>query len=106
MHDYAARKHPEFVVLDIGEDRGALIVETEADMHGLEIEISPDGQDTHRSHKQVLERQQGGHPAYTAVFDSLCAGSYTLWTDGTPQVRQVGVTAGQVSQMRWPTCGS
>ena len=32
--DYAARAHPETVVLDIGEDYGALIIHSEASMHG------------------------------------------------------------------------
>lgn len=104
MHDYAARKHPEFVVLDIGEDLGALIVETEADMHGVEIEISHSGQDRPRSHKQVLERDAGGRPAYTAVFDGLAAGAYTLWTDGVPRMRGVAVTGGRVSELRWQSC--
>jgi hypothetical protein len=102
MHDYASRKHPEFVVLDIGEDRGALIVHAGAQMHGVEIEISHEGEDDSRSHKQVLERDAGGAPAYTAVFDRLAAGAYTLWTDGVPRVRQVCVAGGEVSQMRWP----
>lgn len=57
MHEnYAARPHPEYVVLDIGEDLGALIVYTDAAWHGTEIEISPIGEDSKRSHKDVLER--------------------------------------------------
>jgi hypothetical protein len=102
VEDYAARKHPEFVVLDIGEDEGALVVHTDAEMHGVEIEISREGRDGHRSHKQVLERDAAGVPAYTAVFDSLAAGTYTLWSDGRVRMRQVGVLGGQVSELRWP----
>ncbi len=43
--NYAARRHPEHVVLDIGGDVGALIVHTDADMLGVEVEISATGQD-------------------------------------------------------------
>src|SRR5712691_9984162 len=69
--NHAARRHPEHVVLDIGEDIGALIVHTDGGMLGVEVEISATGQDDRRSHKDVLEREINGRPAYTAVFDKL-----------------------------------
>ena len=99
---YAARRHPEFVVLEIGEDLGALIVHTGPDMHGVEIEISPAAADDRRSHKQVLERRSGAEPAYTAVFDQLSAGTYTLWSEGVARVRGVEVPASSVAELRWP----
>lgn len=98
---YAARKHPEFVVIDIGEDLGALIVHTHPTMHGVEIEISPTGDDAERSHKQVLERTIGGQPAFTAVFDGLASGSYTLWVDDQPRVRDVVVGACAIAELDW-----
>jgi hypothetical protein len=102
---YAARPHPEFVVLEIGPGLGALIVHTDAAMHGVEIEISPSTEDTRRSHKQVLERSVGGRPAYTAVFDQLPAGTYTLWTDGVARVRGVKVRGQRIAKLRWPQEG-
>lgn len=99
---YAARPHPEFVVLEIGPDLGALIVHTDANMHGVEIEISPSADDAQRSHKQVLERSVAGRPAFTAVFDQLAAGTYTLWTDGVARVRGVKVTSERIAKLRWP----
>ena len=68
------------MVLDIGGDVGALIVHAPADLLGTEVEISPAGEDDRRSHKDVLERRMGGRPAYTAVFDGLREGAYTLWS--------------------------
>src|SRR5947209_4551913 len=94
--NYSARKHPEFVVLDIGEKVGALIVHTDPELHGLEVEISPEGQDDRRSHKDVLERSINGTPAFTAVFDGLAEGTYTLWTRGTPRARGVPITAAAI----------
>jgi len=96
---YAARSHPEFVVLDIGGELGALIVHTDPDMHGVEIEISPSADQRRRSHKQVLERTIGDHPAFTAVFDALPAGRYTLWVDGKPRAHRVPVQAGAVAEL-------
>ena len=104
MHEiYSARSHPEFVVLEIGEQLGALIVSAGAEMHGVEIEISPAEHDERRSHKEVLERDAGGESAYTAVFDQLPAGTYTLWSEGVARVRGVAVTGGQIARLDWPT---
>ena len=101
VEDYSSRKHPEFVVLDIGEDVGALIVHTDADMHGVEIEISPAGDDRYRSHKQVLERNIDHQPAFTAVFDGLAPGAYTLWVQGMARARGVSVEACAVAELDW-----
>ena len=98
---YAARKHPEFVVLDIGDDVGALIVHTQPGMHGAEVEISAASNDGRRSHKEVLERTIGGQPAFTAVFDGLRAGTYTLWTDGEARERGLEVPGGTVTEVDW-----
>lgn len=99
--NYAARRHPEAVVLDIGADLGALIVHTDAAMLGVEVEISATGRDDRRSHKDVLEREINGHPAYTAVFDKVREGSYTLWVDDVARTRDVVVAGGSVSELGW-----
>jgi hypothetical protein len=101
--NYSARRHPEFVVLEIGEEIGALIVHTDASMHGVEIEISATGEDAHRSHKEVLERSINEETAFTAVFDGLKAGTYTLWTDDTPRARLIAIEGGAVAQLDWRT---
>ena len=102
MHEnYSARPHPEYVVLDIGEDVGALIVHTDAELHGTEMEISRDGEDYARSHKDVLERGAGARPAFTAVFDSLPEGAYTLWIADVPRARDIRVNGGTVAELDW-----
>jgi hypothetical protein len=98
---HAARRHPEHVVLDIGEDIGALIVHTGAAMHGVEVEISATGHDDERTHKDVLEREINGRPAYTAVFDKLSEGPYTLWVDDVARARDVVVTGAAVAELDW-----
>ncbi len=105
VEDHSARSHPEFVVLEIGEDLGALILHTDPAMHGIEVEISPSGEDVRRSHKQVLERRINGHAAFTAVFDGLAAGIYTLWVNGRERARGVLVEAGAITELDWRTCG-
>jgi hypothetical protein len=98
---YSARAHPEPVVLDIGEDVGALILHTHAAMLGVEVEISATGQDGRRTHKDVLEREIGGRPAYTAVFDKLREGRYTLWVDNIARARDVTITGAAVVELDW-----
>jgi hypothetical protein len=99
--NYAARRHPEQVVLDIGGDLGALIVHTDEHMVGVEVEISATGHDDRRTHKDVLEREINGRPAYTAVFDKVSEGSYTLWVDDVAWAREVFVGAGAVAELDW-----
>jgi hypothetical protein len=99
--DYASRAHPEFVVLDIGGDVGALIVHAPAGLLGTEVEISPADEDHRRSHKDVLERRMGGRPAYTAVFDGLREGRYTLWSDDVARTRDVTITGGEIAEIDW-----
>ena len=103
---YSDRPHPETVVLDLGEDMGALIVHTGADMHGIEVEISATGHDHDRSHKEILQREIGGRPAYTAVFDNIRDGTYTLWVDDVARERDVVVSGGAVAELDWIAAGT
>jgi hypothetical protein len=97
----ASRPHPEFVVLDIGDDVGALIVHTDAALVGAEVEISRAGDDGRRSHKDVLERSANGRPAYTAVFDGLTEGAYTLWTQDVARQRNIVISGGEIAEVDW-----
>jgi hypothetical protein len=99
--NHSARAHPEHVVLEIGGELGALVVYTDPELHGREIEISPRGEDDHRSHKDVLERSGGGRPAFAAVFDRIEEGTYTLWIDGAPRARDVAIHGGTVTELDW-----
>jgi hypothetical protein len=100
--NYSARTHPEFVVMDVGAGVGGLIVHTDPELHGQEIHISPTDDDAQRSHKDVLERNINGRPAFTAVFDGIPAGSYTLWNHaGDPRERDVVISSGKILELDW-----
>jgi len=86
-------------MLDLGPGVGALVLHAGAELHGVEIEISPAGRDGERSHKQVHERPIAGRPLYGAVFDRLPAGEYTLWLDDLPLRRDVAVAGAAVTDI-------
>ena len=98
-HHHSKDARPEHVMLELGPGVGALVLRTGADLHGMEIEISPAGRDAERSHKQVHERRVAGRPLYGAVFDSLPAGDYTLWLDDRPLRRRIAVTGAAVTDI-------
>jgi hypothetical protein len=98
-HDHSTDARPEHVMLELGPGVGALVLHTGAELHGMEIEISPAGHDEKRSHKQVHERPVAGRPLYGAVFESLPAGEYTLWLDDQPLLRDVAVAGAVVTDI-------
>jgi hypothetical protein len=98
-HDHSTDARPEHVMLDLGPGVGALVLHTGADLHGVEIEISPAGHDDDRSHKQVHARPVAGRPLYGAVFDRLPAGDYTLWLEDEPLRRGVAVAGAAVTDI-------
>jgi hypothetical protein len=92
---------PGSVVLEVGENIGALILATPPDLAGHEIEISPRTGGP-RTHSLVRERRTASRISYAAVYPALSAGEYTVWQqDGTP-AGQVTIRGGQASHFRWP----
>jgi len=100
-HHHADRRRTEHVVLEIGGDVGALVVYTDPELLGAEVEISPARDDRRREHKEVLERSTGSTTRHALVFDRLAAGSYTLWLDGVARARGVHVDSGAVAELDW-----
>jgi hypothetical protein len=94
------RVHPETVVLDIGQDVGALVIYTEAALRGREIEVSPRGT-TARVHVEVLERRINGRPVFAAVFPGLRAGDYDIWEDFPKSGGTVTIVGGEVATVDW-----
>jgi hypothetical protein len=87
------------VVLNLGGDIGALIIQAGADLLGAEIEISPvDGTgQAGRTHSMVRERQTVPEPRYDAVYPDLTAGRYTIWRDAHSPAGTVTITGGRIT---------
>jgi hypothetical protein len=98
-HHEAAEARAQPVVLDLGGDIGALVVYTDPELLGVEIELSPAGADEERRHKQVLSRLLGPVTATVLVYDNLPQGDYTLWVDETDPIRGIRVAGGEVAEL-------
>lgn len=93
---------PGSVVLDLGADVGALILDVPAALSGREIEISPadGGAAARRTHALVRERRTGAGTSYAAVYPGLPAADYTIWRDPATRAATVTVRGGQVARYR------
>ena len=119
------------VMLDIGDDVGALMVEMPASWIGREVEIEADdasvahamahaaahehghghqhegdghGHAHHRPHVAVLPRPvPGGEDVPSLVFPALAQGSYRLFEKGSDDVVLTAeVVGGRVTTLHWP----
>ena len=94
------------VMLDIGDDVGALVVHMPADLVGAEIEICPTGDGPQRrcpSARGRGRRQAGSRTIPTAVFPTLREGRYDLYRKPDGQTELVAdVVGGAVRELDWP----
>ncbi|GAA1991270.1 phospholipase [Kitasatospora viridis] len=90
------------VVLEIGGTLGALIIYTGPDEDGLEIEVSPTGDDTARTHAAVRPRHLAGRTTHCAVISPLPEGGYTIWRTPTTPLGSCTVRGGAVTEQLWP----
>ena len=103
VHNHSAGQGA--VLLDIGDDVGALIVTMPAHLATAEIEICPLGQ-PHRAapREHVGVHARPGARGLTAVFPAVPEGRYELYVkpDGPTEV-VAQVRGGQVSEVAWPS---
>jgi hypothetical protein len=94
------------VLLDIGGDVGALVVEMPASLAGVEVEIRPRAAGTDRSvhlpHVAVVDRPVGGRSVPSLVFPEVVQGDYDLLLKGSEHVEMgVSVSGGDVTTTSW-----
>jgi hypothetical protein len=88
------------VALDIGAGRGALVIYPAERYRDREIEISAVGDGDRRVHTGVHERGAEAGSALTAVFGSLPAADYTIWSDATTRGPVITVPEGGIAELQ------
>lgn len=92
------------VVLDVGGERGALVVWAPRALAGSELEVRSVGSPWQGLHTAVRPRDLGSGRVFAAVFGALTAGSYQLRVrgSGTPPVLGAEVVGGEIAEAHWP----
>ena len=90
-----------FIMIDIGDDAGALVIYAPNELRGTEIEISPAVDDAARQHVDFLERKVDERSVCAAVFPSLSPGKYSIWRPDRSSPERVTVTAEMVTEVDW-----
>ena len=89
------------VMLDIGDDVGALVVHTQAAFAGMEIELARRGQTNAFVHTEVRERRLPDGSVHAGVFPAVVAGDFTLLGAGGRPSCDVTISAGGVTEVHW-----
>lgn len=99
-HNPGAGQGP--VVLDLGDDVGALVLHTTEELVGHEVDISPVEDPSARRHVEVLPRRTAAGVRFSAVYGSLTEGDWTLWIDAAVPAMTARVHGGRVTEVHWP----
>jgi hypothetical protein len=89
------------VLIDVGEQTGALILTAPPEREGLEVEIQCVSEPGSRRHVWVLPRSGRESTVYAAVFPSLAAGDYAVIEPDGSITAVVPVPANQVTYAAW-----
>ena len=100
-HDQPPGPMLEDAVLDIGGDIGALILTTDPELEGREVEVSPVDPTGARIHTVIHERRIGDRVVFAGIFVELRAGTYRIWTDRPGLVDRVTIVGGEVAEVDW-----
>jgi hypothetical protein len=87
------------VAIDVGADRGALVIYPSERFRGREIEISRWSGDGRRVHTGVHERRAQTGAVLTAIFGSLPSGDYVVWEDAETAGPRVTVPEAAVTEL-------
>ena len=86
------------VVVDIGDDVGALIVHVDPARIGQELHVRRPGE-TRTTHTGIWERRIGSRAVVVPVFPALVEGGYALLDRVGAPVLEVEVAGGQVTEL-------
>lgn len=96
---------PESLVLDIGDDVGALVLYVDDSCLGHEVDITPVGlPQSHHTHTMIRRRRAVDRDFVAGVYPELQSGNYTVWgLDGAP-LTEVTISGGRVTEFHAGDC--
>ena len=95
----------EALVLDIGDNIGALILYADQTCLGQEIDVTPAGAARHHhTHTMIRRRRAIGREFIAGVYPELQAGSYTVWGVDDKPLGEVTVVGGHVTEFQAGNC--
>jgi hypothetical protein len=89
------------VVVNVGEHTGALVLESNVQRSGIEVEIHPVSRPEARTHVWVLPREGRDGIVYAAIFPSLASGDYAILDVDGSIAQVVSVPANEVTHTTW-----
>jgi hypothetical protein len=97
---------PESLLLDIGDDVGALVLYAGEEWLGREIDVTPVGRpQSHLVHTMIRRRRAVGRDFVAGVYPELPAGTYTLWRPDGGALAEVVIAGGRVTELDAGDCG-
>lgn len=95
----------EALVLDIGDDIGALVLYATEECLGKEIDLSPVGHPrSHHVHTMIRRRRGVGQEFIAGVYPQLHEGEYTVWSIDAGPLGEVTITGGAVTEFQAGNC--
>ncbi len=98
---------PDALILDIGENIGALVLYSEEGCLGREIDLTPAGVPrSHHIHTMIRRRRAFNREFIAGVYPELVEGIYTVWGIDGFSLGQVTIEGGHVTEFRAGNCRS
>jgi hypothetical protein len=96
---------PEALVLDIGDNIGALVLYADESCLGTEIDLTPAGAPrSHHLHTMIRRRRAVDREFIAGVYAEVVEGVYTVWGIDGLALGDVTVEGGHVSEFRAGDC--
>jgi hypothetical protein len=96
---------PVSLVLDIGDDIGALVLYADEECLGREIDLTPVGLPrSHHTHTMIRRRCAVDREFVAGVYPELPAGSYAVWGTDGGVIAEVVIAGGRVTELDAGDC--
>ena len=100
-HVQAPTEPSRAVVIAVDEDHGALVLSSNAQCAGLEVQIHPVSNPSQRTHVWVLPREGRAGVVYAAIFPRLATDDYSVLANDGSVALAISVPPNRVTHAQW-----